>query len=53
MAEDNDVTEQAEARKNPDITVVNNGTLQDLNAVVDTLYNDLLSGTTKSNYAAV
>ena len=53
MAEDNDVTEQADARRHPDITVINNGSLEELNATVDVLYNDLLAGTTKQEYSAV
>ncbi len=52
-AEDNDVTEQAEARKLADIIIENNGTLEELNAVVDTLYNDLLAGEPKPKYIAV
>lgn len=53
IAEDDDVTEQAEARKLADIAIENNGTLEELSAAVDTLYADLVAGTTKPNYSAV
>lgn len=53
IAEDDDVTEQIEARKLADIAIENNGTLEELNAVVDTLYNDLLAGNPKDKYTAV
>lgn len=53
IAEDDDVTEQAEARKLADIVVENNGTLEELNTVVDALYSDLLAGTPESKYTAV
>lgn len=53
IAEDNDVTEQAAARKLADIIVQNNGTLEELNAVVGELYKDLAAGTTKKEYIAV
>jgi hypothetical protein len=52
IAEDNDVTEQAGARSNPDVTVLNNGTLEELNTQVDQLYKDLLAGTPKNEYHA-
>lgn len=52
IAEDNDVTEQAEARKLADIIVHNNGTLEELNTAVDELYNDLLAGNPKAEYRA-
>lgn len=51
-AEDNDVTEQVEARKLADIVVENNGTLEDLNAVVDVLYKDLVAAEPKAQYSA-
>lgn len=53
IAEDDDVTEQAAARKLADIQIHNNGTLEELNRVVDALYNDLLNGTIKKEYSAV
>ncbi len=53
VAEDNDVTEQAEARKLADIVVKNNGTLAELNAAVDVLYNDLLVGKPQKEYRAI
>lgn len=53
IAEDNDVTEQAEARKLADVVVVNNGTLEGLNAIVGELYSDLLAGSPKKQYGSV
>ena len=53
VAEDDDVTEQAAARKLADIVIENNGTLEELHAAVGALYNDLLTETTKPNYRAV
>lgn len=52
IAEDSDVTEQAEARKLADIIVQNNGTLEELNTLVGVLYDDLLVGNTKKIYKA-
>lgn len=52
IAEDNDVTEQAGARKLADIVVENNGTLEELNAAVGKLYDDLLSEKTQKVYSA-
>lgn len=52
IAEDNDVTEQAEARKLADIVIDNNGTLEQLNTAVGQLYADLLAGNPKPKYAA-
>jgi len=49
---DNDVTEQAEARKNHDVLILNNGTLEQLNELVSSLYTDLLAGNPKKTYAA-
>jgi len=52
MPEDNDVTEQAGARNNPDVRVINNGTLEELNISIAKLYNDLMAGTPKKKYSA-
>lgn len=52
MAEDSDVTERAADGVKPDISVINNGTLEELNTVVAALYNDLLAGNPKSRYSA-
>lgn len=53
IAEDNDVTEQAAARKLADIRVENNGSLQELNKLVGQLYEDLQTGRTKKVYRAI
>lgn len=53
IAEDNDVTEQAAARKLADIQVKNNGTLEQLNVVVGVLYRDLQAGTPHEEYTAI
>lgn len=52
VANDSDITERAGDGVEPDIRVVNNGTLEQLNVVVNDLYNDLLSGKTKKTYRA-
>lgn len=52
MVIDTDVTEQADARHNPDITIQNNGTLEQLNTAVGRLYDDLLSEKTQNVYSA-
>ncbi len=52
IAEDNDVTEQAGARSNPDVTVLNNGTLGQLNDEIGKIYDDLLSDKTQKVYSA-
>jgi hypothetical protein len=52
VALDNDVTEQADARKNYDVKVINNGTLEQLNAVVGRLYKDLAQGNAQKVYEA-
>lgn len=52
IAEDNDVTEQAGARKLADIVVENNGSLEELNDAVGKLYDDLLSDKTQKVYSA-
>lgn len=53
IAVDDDVTEQAEARKHADIIIENNGTLEELNTVVGVIYNDLLAGAPKKKYSSV
>lgn len=53
ITEDDDVTEQAGARKLADIMVYNNGTLEQLNTAVSKLYNDLVTGEQQKEYRAV
>lgn len=50
MVEDSDVTERAGDGTKPDISVVNNGTLDELNTIVGQLYNDLVAGSPKKVY---
>lgn len=49
---DSDITERAGDGAQPDIKVVNNGTLDELNAAVEKLYNDLLNNATDTTYSA-
>lgn len=49
---DDDVTERAGDGVMPDINVINNGTIDELNSAIAQLYNDLLAGSPKSKYSA-
>ncbi len=50
---DNDITERAGDGVEPDIRVVNNGSMDELNVIVGQLYNDLVAGNPKPTYSAV
>lgn len=52
MAEDSDVTERAADGVEPDIKVLNNGTIEQLNSAVFDLYNDLVAGKPEKEYRA-
>lgn len=52
IVNDDDVTERAGDGVNPDINVINNGTMDELNAVIGQLYNDLVAGSPKPKYSA-
>lgn len=52
MAEDSDVTERVADDAVPDIKVVNNGTLEQLNDVVKELYQDLINNNIRKVYKA-
>lgn len=50
IVNDDDVTERAGDGVKPDISVINNGTLDELNTIVGQLYNDLVAGSPKKVY---
>jgi hypothetical protein len=52
IANDSDITERAGDGVEPDIKVINDGTLDELNTVVGQLYSDLLAGKPQSKYTA-
>ena len=52
VADIHDVTEAERSRIEPDITVVNNGSLAELQLVLETVWNDIAAGNAKAEYRA-
>lgn len=48
-----DVTEAERGKIDADITVINNGTLEQLQLLLETVWNDIAAGTPKKEYSAV
>ncbi len=51
IADNTDITEAQQSKIIPDIVVINGGTLEQLRAIAEALWNDIAAGTPKNSYS--